>query len=236
MKRHPPALTSLLAALLLTLLPYSAQADDERVAYTCDNGSRIEISFPTASDGQPLAILHFADEAISLRQVPAPTGALYRNETIRLHTKDDVAAFEDGKGNVRRCQRGTTAPQSMAPSTPAASSSFIDIAGQVSYLSRIALPPDTVLIVRIQDTARAGRPALTLAEQRIALSGQQVPIAFQATIDRDLIGKKARVTVAARIERRGKLLFVSDHIYPALEQGQPRPLDILLKPVGSARR
>lgn len=235
MKRHPPALTSLLSALLLTLLPYSAQADDERVAYTCDNGSRIEISFPTASDGQPLAILHFADEAISLRQVPAPTGALYRNETIRLHTKDDVAAFEDGKGNVRRCQRGTTAPQSTAPSTPAASS-FIDISGQVSYLSRIALPPDAVLIVRIQDTARAGGPALTLAEQRIALSGQQVPIAFQTTIDRDLIGKKARIVVTARIERRGKPLFVSDRITPALEQGQPRPLDILLKPVGSARR
>lgn len=231
MKRHPPALTSLLAALLLTLLPYSAQADDERVAYTCDNGSRIEISFPTASDGQPLAILHFADEAISLRQVPAPTGALYRNETIRLHTKDDVAAFEDGKGNVRRCQRGT-APQSMAPSTAAANSSFIDIAGQVSYLSRIALPPDAVLIVRIQDTARA----LTLAEQRIALSGQQVPIAFQTTIDRDLIGKKARIVVTARIERRGKPLFISDRITPTLEPGQPRPLDILLKPVGSARR
>lgn len=232
MKRHSLALTSQLAALLLTLLPLSAQADDERVAYTCDNGSRIEISFPTASDGQPLAILHFADEAISLRQVPAPTGALYRNETIRLHTKDDVAAFEDGKGNVRRCQRGSTAPQSTAPSTPAANSSFIDIAGQVSYLSRIALPPDAVLIVRIQDTARA----LTLAEQRIALSGQQVPIAFQTTIDRDLIGKKARIVVTARIERRGKPLFISDRIYPALEPGQPRPLDILLKPVGSARR
>lgn len=231
MKRHPPTLTSLLSALLLTLLPLSAQADDERVAYTCDNGSRIEISFPTASDGQPLAILHFADEAISLRQVPAPTGALYRNETIRLHTKDDVAAFEDGKGNVRRCQRGTAAPQSTAPSTPAASS-FIDISGQVSYLSRIALPPDAVLIVRIQDTARA----LTLAEQRIALSGQQVPIAFQTTIDRDLIGKKARIVVTARIERRGKPLFISDRITPTLEPGQPRPLDILLKPVGSARR
>lgn len=232
MKRHSPALTSLLSALLLTLLPFSAQADDERIAYSCDNGSRIEISFPTASDGQPLAILHFADEAISLRQVPAPTGALYRNETIRLHTKDDVATFEDGKGNLRRCQRGSAAPQSTAPSTPAANSSFIDIIGQVSYLSRIALPPDAVLIVRIQDTARA----LTLAEQRIALSGQQVPIAFQTTIDRDLIGKKARIVVTARIERRGKPLFVSNRITPALEPGQSRPLDILLKPVGSARR
>lgn len=221
--------------LLLLSLPLTALADSERQPYACDNGSRVEISFSAASDGRPQATLHFADEAITLPQVPAASGALYRNDTLRLHTKDDEALFEDGKGNARRCLRGATPPASPVAAQPAAASSFIDIAGQVSYRVRMALPPEAVLIIRIQDTARAGAPARVLAEQRIQLAGQQVPIAFQTTIDRDLIGKKARVTVAARIENKGKLLFINDKSYPALANGQPLPLDIQLKQVAGGK-
>ena len=93
-----------------------------------------------------------------------------------------------------------------------------------------------MLIVRIQDTARAGAPARTLAEQRIELAGQQVPINFQTTIDRDLIGKRARITISARIESRGKLLFINDRSYPALTNGQPNPVDMRLKPVARGPR
>lgn len=221
--------------LPLLLLPLSALADSERQPYACDNGSRIEISFSAASDGRPQATLHFADEAITLPQVPAASGALYRNDTLRLHTKDDEALFEDGKGNARRCLRGATPPANPVAAQPAAASSFIDLAGQVSYRVRLALPADAVLIIRIQDTARAGAPARVLAEQRIQLAGQQVPIAFQTTIDRDLVGKKARVTVAARIEHKGKLLFINDKSYPALANGQPLPLDIQLKQVAGGK-
>lgn len=221
--------------LLLLSLPLTALADSERQPYACDNGSHVEISFSAASDGRPQATLHFADEAITLPQVPAASGALYRNDTLRLHTKDDEALFEDGKGNARRCLRGATPPASPVATQPAAASSFIDLAGQVSYRVRIALPADAVLIIRIQDTARAGAPARVLAEQRIQLAGQQVPIAFQTTIDRDLVGKKARVTVAARIEHKGKLLFINDKSYPALANGQPLPLDIQLKQVAGGK-
>jgi putative lipoprotein len=219
----------LLAGLPLLLLPLLSHADSERIAYTCDNGSRLDISFTTSSEGRPLAVLHFADEAVTLPQVPAASGAQYRNETIRLHTKDDAAVFEDGQGNVRRCQRGERAPVVAAPAAPVASS-FIDLGGQVSYRVRMALPPNAVLIIRAQDGARI------LAEQRIALAGQQVPIAFHSTIDRDLLGKKAKVTVTARIEQHGKLLFINDKRYPALDHDTPLPLDIQLKPVGRGAR
>lgn len=216
--------------LPLLLLPLTALADGERQTYGCDNGSRIELSFSAATDGRPQATLHFADEAIVLPQVPAATGALYRNDALRLHVQGDAALFEDGKGNARRCRLGETAPATASP--PPAASSFIDIAGSVDYRIRSALPPAAVLIVRVQNLARAGTPARTLAEQRIELAGQQVPIHFQTTIDRDLIGKKGRVTVTAHIEHRGKLLFVGDKAYPALHNGQPLPVDISLQPVG----
>ena len=221
--------------LPLLLLPLISFADNERLPYACDNGSRIELSFSTAADGRPQAILHFADEAITLPQVPAASGALYRHEGISLHTKEDDAVFEDGKGNARRCTRGNTPPTNASASPTPAVSSFLDLSGSVTYRARIALPPDAVLIVRVQDVSRAGAPARVLAEQRIDLTGQQVPIPFNATVDRDLIGKKARVTVSARIERAGKLLFVSDKTYPALSNGQPNHVEMQLKQVGSGK-
>ena len=217
----------------LCLLALAAHADTTRQPYACDNGSRIDISFPIDSDGRPQAILHFADEALTLPQVPAASGTLYRQGEIRLHTKGDDAIFEDGKSNLRRCTRGTTPP---APPPPAAASSFVDIGGSVSYLSRIALPPDAILTIRVVDTARAGAPARVLVEQRYELNGAQVPIPFSATLDRDLIGKKARLSVNARIEHRGKLRFVSDKAYPPLKDGQPVPVDIILKPASRVTR
>lgn len=215
------------------LLPLTALAG-ERLPYHCDNGSRIDISFAEAADGRPQATLHFSDGDLTLPQVPAASGALYRIDDIRLHTRGDEALFEDGKGNRRRCTQGT-APPPPATSAQPANSSFLDITGSVTYRQRIALPPDAVLIVRVQDVSRADAPARQLAEQRIELDGRQVPIPFATTIDRDLVGKKARVTVSARIEQRGKLLFISDRSYPALNKGQPQAVEMVLKQVSGAK-
>jgi putative lipoprotein len=221
-------LRPLLALPLVLLLPLCAFAGDERVAYTCDNNSRIDISFSADISGRPQATLHFADEAVILPQVPAASGALYRSGDIRLATRDDDAVFEDGKGNLRRCSRGSVAPVMPQAAPQPASSSFIDIAGKVSYLARIALPTNAILKIRIQSGQR------TLADQRYELNGAQVPISFSATVDRDLIGKKASATVSARIEAGGKLLFASARPYPAMKNGQPIPVDILLKPASHA--
>ena len=218
-----------LRPLLALLVPLSVFAGEERIPYACDNGSRIDISFSANADGRPLAQLHFADEAVTLLLVPSASGALYRNGDIRLHTKDDDAIFEDGKGNQRRCTRGTTPPPGAAAASPAAASSFIDIAGRVTYLARIALPPDATLIIRVEDTGRPGKP-LTLAEQSYALNGAQVPIPFAASVDRDLIGKKSRLIVVARIEAGRKLLFAGNKAYPVAPNEAPASFELVLKP------
>lgn len=221
-------------ALPLLLVALTAHAADDRLPYACDNGSRLEIGFSADAEGRQLATLHFADEAVALPQVPAASGVLYRRGEIRLHTQGDNALLEDGKGNRRRCTRGAVPPPSptAAPtSPPTAASSFIEIGGTISYLARIALPPDAILTIRIQDIARADAPARVLVEQRYELNGAQIPIPFSATVDRDLIGKKTRLSVSARIEHRGKLRFISDKAYAPLKDGQPVPLAIVLKPV-----
>jgi putative lipoprotein len=216
--------------LLPLLLTLSAHAAEDRQPYVCDNGSRLDISFSADADGRPQATLHFADDSMVLPQVPAASGTLYRRGDIRLHTKGNEAIFEDGKSNMRRCHQGDTLPAAARPAAPPATSSFIDVAGTVTYRSRIALPPDAILTLRVRSGGR------TLAEQRYELNGAQVPIPFATTLDRDLIGKKANVTVSARIDHRGKPRFVSDKPYPALRNGQPIPVDIVLKPASPTTR
>ena len=222
-------------ALPLLLLPIAALATEPPVNYRCDDGSSIHVLFSTAADGRAQAMLNMGDTTLTLPQVPAASGALYRANDIRLHTKDDEAMFEDNQGKVRHCKQGDIPPAKPASTTKPVASSFIDISGSVSYLQRIALPPDAVLIVRIQDVSRADAPARILAEQRIELAGRQVPISFQTTVDRDLIGKRARVTATARIEQGGKLRFISDKSYPAIRNGQAVPVEMTLKQVTSAK-
>ncbi len=218
-----------LRPLLPLLIPFCVFAGEERIPYACDNGSRIDISFAVDTDGRPQAQLHFADEAVTLPQVPSASGALYRRGEIRLHTQGADAILEDGKGNQRHCTRGANPPAGKTAASPAASSSFIDVAGQVTYLARIALPPNATLTVRVDDAGRPGKP-LTLAEQSYPLNGAQVPILFTATIDRDLIGPKSRLIVVARIEAGRKLLFAGNKPYPTAQGEAPAPFELLLKP------
>lgn len=209
-----------------------AHAADERLPYVCSDGTRFAAAFTTDSEGVTTAIVFTGNRRFVLPQVPAASGALYRKDGVSLHTKGDDASFADGDSQPRQCTRADLVPPPTAVE-PAAPGSFVDISGSVTYRARSALPPDAILVVKVQDTGRAGAPALVLAEQRIELGGQQVPIPFNMLVDRDLIGKKARLTVAARIQSGGKLLFISDTVHPALADGQPRHVDMELKQVAA---
>jgi len=210
-------------------------AQVERIPYACDDGSRFAAAFSTDNDGRPRATLFIDGREFTLPLVPAASGALYRDGDLRFHTKGDDALFEDGKQPMRRCTRGL-APPTTAAKPPSAPSSFVDITGSVAYHARSALPAGAMLVIRVQDTSRADAPALTLAEQRIELAGLQVPIPFKMTVDRALLRKHSRITVAARIQRGSTLLFINDTGYPALIDGQPRHVEMVLKQVTGKRR
>lgn len=217
-----------LLGLALTSLVH---ADNEYLTYTCDDGTRFDVAFSADSDGRPQANLRFAGVDMTLPQVIAASGASYKSGNVALHTKEEKALFSDGKSRLRSCQQANSTP---AAAPPVLASAFVDLGGSIAWHTTTPLPADAVLIIRAQDTARADAPALTLAEQRLGLAGTPLPIPFKLTIDRDLMGKNAQITIAARIERKGKLLYINDTIYPALRDGQPRQVDMTLVPVGSA--
>jgi len=227
-------------SIFLPLLPLFVfglvHAAEERVRYTCDDGSRFEAEFMTDSAGRPQVNVFIGGKEITLPLVPAASGALYRADGIALHTKGDDALFDNGKNPMRRCSRGELPTSAAIVQPPAASANFADFSGSVAYPAHSAMPPNAVLIVRIQDTSRADSKALTLAEQRIELGGQQVAIPFQMTVDRALLHKNARITVAARIQRGKTLLFINDTAYLALKNGEPQRVEMTLKQVGQTRK
>lgn len=97
-------------------------------------------------------------------------------------------------------QIGCAAPASSSkPASTGPTSAPLRITGQLHYLERIALPPESSAVVELRDVT-AGEGAV-VAEQRTSLAGQQVPIPFEVSVDR------ARLTAGHLYQLRGAVLL-----------------------------
>lgn len=74
------------------------------------------------------------------------------------------------------------------------------IAGTVTYLERIALPPDAQIVVRLEDVSHDFVPGTVLAQTKFNSAGEQVPIPFR------LLYESARITPEHRFELRATIL------------------------------
>lgn len=122
-----------------------------------------------------------------------------------------------------------TAPSGAAPAASGAPSaaSGLRVTGTVSYLQRVALPPDSDVIVQLRDISRLDTPSGILAEQRFTASSQ-VPLPFELIVEPGKIDPRMRYAVAARIQRNGKLLFINDKLYLVLTQGHGNRVEMVL--------
>ena len=101
-------------------------------------------------------------------------------------------------------------------------------------MQRIALPPDAVVIVRIEDVSKADAPAEIIGEQVIKTEGAQVPIPFAVIYNPDKIEENHSYNLRARIEDgAGKLLFINDTSVPVITRGNPtQNIEVIVVPVG----
>ncbi len=103
---------------------------------------------------------------------------------------------------------------------PGAAADSAAVTGTVFYLERVALLPEAVVRIRLDDVSRADAPALTLAEQTIQAEGRQVPFSFVLTYDPAAIDARARYVVRAEIrDGEGTLLWASDSVHEVITQG-----------------
>jgi len=120
--------------------------------------------------------------------------------------------------------------QSSAQPEPAAH----QVTGTVSYLQRIALPPNAVVKLVIEDVSYSDAPAVSIADEEITTQGRQVPIAFGVPYDPAVIDPTHRYQIRATITSGGKPLFTTATAYPVLTHGAPeKQVEILVEPVPS---
>lgn len=105
------------------------------------------------------------------------------------------------------------------------------VTGTVSYLPRIALPPDSMVKVELQDVSRQDAAAIVLGNQTITTNGRQVPFEFEISYDPALIQEGHTYVIRAQILTGGQLRFTSTSRYAVITNGQPSRVDVRVDPV-----
>lgn len=119
------------------------------------------------------------------------------------------------------------------PAQPAADT--MTVSGSVAYHQRLAMPPDAVLTVRVEDVSRADSPARVLAETREPFGGRQVPIPFSLAVPSTAIDSRFSYAVRATITVAGELRFSTTRRHAVLTNGAPNTVDLVLEAVRPAQ-
>ena len=114
---------------------------------------------------------------------------------------------------------------------PASKPVAAQITGSVSYLQRMALPPDAAIEVIFSDVSVQDAPAIQLGNQVIPAAGKQAPFPFAIRYDSRQIVSSHTYDVQARIKVGERVIFTSDTANLVLTQGRPSSVEIIVKPV-----
>jgi putative lipoprotein len=106
------------------------------------------------------------------------------------------------------------------------------IQGSVTYLERIALPPNAQLEIVLADVSLADAVYRKISDLKITPAGQ-VPIQFTIEYDPKKIDPRHTYAVMARITDDGKLLFINDQSYQVITRGRPNTVEMVLKKVNA---
>ena len=93
------------------------------------------------------------------------------------------------------------------------------LTGNVFYLERIALSPEAIITVELQDVS-AGTTNV-IATRDINAEGRQVPIPFELPYDPTAIDPAGTYLLSARISENGQTVFSSPTGVPVLTNGAP---------------
>ena len=109
-------------------------------------------------------------------------------------------------------------PASPSPSPSAPTQGVVT--GTVTYVQRVALPPNSVVHVEIDDFVSANVPAVKIAETDIQVT-HQVPIAFSVPYDLAKIDTTHHYYLNARILTSGTLIYYNKTGIPIITYNNP---------------
>lgn len=104
----------------------------------------------------------------------------------------------------------------------------LKVTGTVTFLQRIALPPDAEVRVALEDISLQDAPAGIIAEKTIPTRGKQVPIPFTIEYDPKIIEESHAYSVRAEIFVGGERKFMTTQSYPVLTREAPAHVDVIV--------
>jgi len=150
--------------------------------------------------------------------------------TLSTATLSTAASFTDVARLSHPADLGAAIAMTPPPPTQAS------VTGTVFYLPRIALPPNSVIEVELQDVSRQDTAAIVLGKQTITSNGRQVPFQFEILYDPALVQEGDTYVIRAQIRVDGQLLFTSTSRYAVITNGHPNSADVQVNPVSDPVR
>lgn len=174
--------------------------------------------------GKDAAVVEFDGVTETLAQATAASGMRYANDKWELRGKGDEATLTDVKS-------GQTLASDCVAQKPAEPSLTGVLTGTVTYLQRVALPPNAIIEVQLADVSKQDVAATVIASQTITAGGAQAPIPFELVYDPAQIDPRMTHAVSARITVDGKLTWISATRNSALTRGAPMTgIEIVVQP------
>jgi len=193
----------------------------KQLNYACDNGAKL-IVYLSAD----LAKVRYGDDVYLMKQTISADGNRYSDGKVVWWGKGTGGFLQEDTpdGNGKMMVQGCQLEKPLATES---------LTGTVSYLERLALPSNAVILVQLLDVSRADAPSRLVASQSINLGQRQVPVPFALTFDPAKIDAQHSYAVSAKISVDGKLTFITDQSYPVLTKGEPSHADLILKAVSA---
>ena len=103
------------------------------------------------------------------------------------------------------------------------------VTGTVTYLEKIALPPDAMVEVQLLDVSKQDTPGDVVNEQTILNPGQP-PIPFSVEYDPTRIVSNHRYAIQAKISFGGELKYTNQSAYNVITNGNPTKVEVVVQP------
>lgn len=105
-----------------------------------------------------------------------------------------------------------------------------NVSGTIWIKQKVALPPDAVLTVTLSDASLADAPSKVVAQRAVRTEGKQAPFSFVLPYNPSDVKPNARILLSAAVTINGKLVFITDTVQEAINNGGTK-IDQNLVPV-----